>query len=89
MKEAIDAGFLVLLIILSINIFVVFILLIVAVFKIQKNTRLTASNIVITNNKLVEMRKLLEQNLGEAKEQNTSALAASEMPDSEDGGSGR
>ena len=89
MKEAIEASFVVLLILLAIGIFVVFILLIVAVFKIQKNTRLTAANIVITNKKLVEIRKLLEQNLGEAKEQNTSALVASEMPDSEDGGSGR
>ena len=89
MKEAIEASFVVLLILLAIGIFVVFILLIVAVFKIQKNTRLTAANIVITNKKLVEIRKLLEQNLGEAKEQNTSALVASEMSDSEDGGSGR
>ena len=89
MQEAIEASFVVLLILLAIGIFVVFILLIVAVFKIQKNTRLTAANIVITNKKLVEIRKLLEQNLGEAKEQNISARVASEMPDSEDGGSGR
>ena len=79
----------VLLILLAIGIFVVFILLIVAVFQIQKNTRLTAANIVITNKKLVEIRKLLEQNLGEAKEQNTSGRVASEKSDSEDRDSGR
>ena len=64
-NEMIEAAFVVLLILMALGLLTVFILLIVAVFKIQKNTRQAAANIVITNKKLVEIRKLLAQNFGE------------------------
>ena len=83
-NEIIEAGFGVLLILMALGILVVFILLIVAVFKIQKNTRQAAANIVITNKKLVEIRKLLEQHFGEALTDTASGSLGEELLDAGD-----
>ena len=80
-NEMIEVGFGVLLTILGIGILVVFILLIIAVFKIQENTRQAAANVVITNKKLVEIRQLLEQNFGETQAKNTIGRADAETRD--------
>ena len=80
-NEMIEVGFGVLLTILGIGILVVFILLIIAVFKIQENTRQAAANVVITNKKLVEIRQLLEQNFGETQAKNTTGRADAETRD--------
>ena len=67
-NEMIEAGFGVLLILLGIGILVVFILLIIAVFKIQKN-------------KLVELRQLLEKKFSETQAENTIGRAGTETWD--------
>ncbi len=56
--------------------------MIVAFFQIRTNTANTCSNLVITNQQLIAMRKLLETNFGEqlGKDQSTEP-ATSEEPD--------
>ena len=80
-NEMIEAAFGVLLILMALGLLTVFILLIVAVFKLQKNTRQAAANIVITNKKLVEIRKLLEQHFGEAQTDTASDSLGEEPSD--------